>query len=58
MIINIYYLTTKINMYLQGSVAAVEYLILNNVDIDAHDGEGKTPVHLATELGNNFYYFT
>lgn len=36
---------------------AVEFLLLNGAKINTQDADGKTPLHLATELGNNFYYF-
>jgi ankyrin repeat protein len=35
----------------QGSSMAVEYLLLNGAKINAQDGDGKTPLHIATELG-------
>ncbi|RZF38699.1 hypothetical protein LSTR_LSTR011009 [Laodelphax striatellus] len=35
-----------------GSVMACEYLLLNGVKIDIQDNNGKTPLHLATELGH------
>ncbi|XP_039296995.1 arf-GAP with coiled-coil, ANK repeat and PH domain-containing protein 2 [Nilaparvata lugens] len=35
-----------------GSVMACEYLLLNGVKIDVQDNDGKTPLHLATELGH------
>jgi ankyrin repeat protein len=31
---------------------AVEFLNLNNADNDTQDDDGKTPLHLGTELGN------
>jgi hypothetical protein len=34
------------------SVMAVEFLNLNNADNDTEDDDGKTPLHLGTELGN------
>jgi Arf-GAP/coiled-coil/ANK repeat/PH domain-containing protein len=44
-------------MFLQGSVMAVEFLLLNGAKINAQDADGKTPLHLATELGKNIFYF-
>jgi Arf-GAP/coiled-coil/ANK repeat/PH domain-containing protein len=41
------------NIFLQGSVMAVEFLLLNGAKINAQDADGKTPLHLATELSNN-----
>jgi len=35
----------------QGSVMSCEYLLLNGARINCQDAEGKTPLHLATELG-------
>lgn len=37
---------------LSGSVMAVEFLLLNGLDINAVDNNGYTPLHLATERGN------
>ncbi|GLH03543.1 ArfGAP with SH3 domain, ANK repeat and PH domain-containing protein [Gryllus bimaculatus] len=37
---------------LSGSVMACEYLLLNGAKINAQDSLGKTPLHLATELGH------
>jgi hypothetical protein len=53
----IYCFYTKINMFLQGSVMAVEFLLLNGAKINMQDADGKTPLHLATELGKNIFYF-
>lgn len=44
-------------MFLQGSVMAVEFLLLNGAKINAQDADGKTPLHLATELGKNIFCF-
>jgi Arf-GAP/coiled-coil/ANK repeat/PH domain-containing protein len=35
---------------------AVEFLLLNGAKIDTQDADGKTPLHLATELGENVFY--
>ncbi|KAK9501888.1 hypothetical protein O3M35_012526 [Rhynocoris fuscipes] len=37
---------------ISGSVMACEYLLLNGVPINAQDSNGKTPLHLATEMGH------
>ncbi|KMQ96943.1 arf-gap with coiled- ank repeat and ph domain-containing protein 2-like protein [Lasius niger] len=37
---------------LPGSVMSCEYLLLNGARINCQDAEGKTPLHLATELGH------
>jgi ankyrin repeat protein len=34
---------------------AVEFLLLNGAKINAQDADGKTPLHLATELGKNVF---
>jgi ankyrin repeat protein len=34
---------------------AVEFLLLNGAKINAQDADGKTPLHLATELGKNIF---
>jgi Arf-GAP/coiled-coil/ANK repeat/PH domain-containing protein len=44
-------------LFLQGSVMAVEFLLLNGAKINAQDVDGKTPLHLATLLGENVYFF-
>jgi Arf-GAP/coiled-coil/ANK repeat/PH domain-containing protein len=36
---------------------AVEFLLLNGAKINTQDADGKTPLHLATELGNKFFIF-
>ncbi len=41
----------KSTYYVQGSVMACEYLILNGAKINVQDVEGKTPLYLATTLG-------
>lgn len=38
-------------LLLQGSVMACEYLLINGSKINAQDNEGKSPLHLAVELG-------
>lgn len=43
-------MTINFFMY-QGSVMSCEYLLLNGARINCQDAEGKTPLHLATELG-------
>lgn len=35
-----------------GSVMSCEYLILNGAKINTQDNEGRTPLHLATELSH------
>lgn len=45
------------NTYLQGSVTSLVFLIMNGADINMQDDDGNTPLHLATELGNNFSYY-
>jgi ankyrin repeat protein len=45
------------NTFFQGSVMAVEFLLLNGAKINTQDADGKTPLHLATELGNNFLFY-
>jgi ankyrin repeat protein len=50
---DIHWLYTKIIICLQGSVMAVEFLLLNCAKINVQDADGKTPLHLATELGKN-----
>ncbi|XP_011629578.1 arf-GAP with coiled-coil, ANK repeat and PH domain-containing protein 2 isoform X3 [Pogonomyrmex barbatus] len=37
---------------ISGSVMSCEYLLLNGARINCQDAEGKTPLHLATELGH------
>ncbi|XP_015109032.1 arf-GAP with coiled-coil, ANK repeat and PH domain-containing protein 2 [Diachasma alloeum] len=37
---------------ISGSVMSCEYLILNGARINCQDAEGKTPLHLATELSH------
>ncbi|KYM79511.1 Arf-GAP with coiled-coil, ANK repeat and PH domain-containing protein 3 [Atta colombica] len=37
---------------ISGSVMSCEYLLLNGARINYQDAEGKTPLHLATELGH------
>ncbi|XP_011703691.1 PREDICTED: arf-GAP with coiled-coil, ANK repeat and PH domain-containing protein 2 [Wasmannia auropunctata] len=37
---------------ISGSVMSCEYLLLNGARINCQDTEGKTPLHLATELGH------
>lgn len=37
---------------ISGSVMSCEYLLLNGSRINCQDAEGKTPLHLATELGH------
>jgi Arf-GAP/coiled-coil/ANK repeat/PH domain-containing protein len=44
-------------MVLQGSVMAVEFLLLNGAKINVQDADGKTPLHLATVLGENIYIY-
>lgn len=44
-------------MFLQGSVMAVEFLILNGAKINAQDADGKTPLHLATVLGEIYTFW-
>jgi ankyrin repeat protein len=44
-------------MFLQGSVMAVEFLILNGAKINAQDADGKTPLHIATVLGEIYVLF-
>jgi Arf-GAP/coiled-coil/ANK repeat/PH domain-containing protein len=44
------------HIFLQGSVMAVEFLLLNGAKINAQDADGKTPLHLATSLGENFLF--
>ena len=44
-------------MFLQGSVMAVEFLILNGAKINAQDADGKTPLHIATVLGEIYILF-
>lgn len=43
-------------LFLQGSVMACEYLILNASDINIQDDHGQTPLFFATQLGI-FSYF-
>ena len=44
-------------IFLQGSVMAVEFLILNGAKINAQDADGKTPLHLATVLGEIYTFW-
>nr|CAD7400251.1 unnamed protein product [Timema cristinae] len=39
-------------LFQQGSVMACEYLLLNGAKINSQDDGGRTPLHLATELGH------
>ena len=39
--------------YFQGSVMSCEYLLLNGAKINCQDVDGKTPLYLATELGDD-----
>lgn len=34
-----------------------EYLILNGARINCQDGDGKTPLYMATELGKEFIFY-
>jgi len=43
-------------MFLQGSVMAVEFLILNGAKINIQDADGKTPLHIATVMGEIYIY--
>jgi len=43
-------------VFLQGSVMAVEFLILNGAKINAQDADGKSPLHIATLLGEIYIY--
>jgi hypothetical protein len=36
---------------------AVEFLILNGAKINAQDADGKTPLHLATVLGEIYTFW-
>jgi Arf-GAP with coiled-coil, ANK repeat and PH domain-containing protein len=40
---------------MQGSVMACEYLIVNGAKINIQDQSGKTPLHLAVELGTKYH---
>lgn len=45
----------KLYMYLsllQGSLSACEFLLLNGAKLDRKDRQGRTPLHIATMLGN------
>lgn len=41
--------------YLQGSIAACEFLLQNGAKIDNKDVHGQTALHLATSLCNTGY---
>ena len=39
-------------MYFQGSVMAVEYLLINGAQSNIQDSEGQTPLHIASFNSN------
>ena len=54
----VYHFFSEHNVYVfvcQGSITAVELLLLNGAKVDIRDNNGQGPLHHATQLGHTGY---